>query len=426
MSTIITNESIRARCTRCRKTVSERFPMKEDSDPTKRRMKGQTEVKHDILEKYLQPWLLKITEISSDVRYIDGFAGWGRYEDGSPGSPLIAMNVAKDIIEEDVGRIGSKLNEFLCSFIEADRANFESLEAEVEKALSECPSQIKAEYQHGEFEEFARQYIEEAETDGPRPSFIFIDPFGYSGLPFDIVKQLLGLRSSGIEVFVTFVAGEMARFLFSDEESHARAITEILGTDRWKEEIDQDISKEEKVDELLRIYEEQLRDEADVDYVWPFRMSRESKDETVYYLVHATNHFDGFKLMKDIMFNTGAEDQFAYLGPNHYPYLEEQQALSEFDHDDERETDRRVEELADYLHNRFTTDEEFTFWTVMVKTYQETSLIEKHYREAIYELADQNRARIINHPNRVNGTETGLQYDDEVIFLPVSPLSNWT
>lgn len=396
--------------------------MKADDDPEKQRRKGQTEVKHNILEKYLNPWLLKITEVSPDVRYIDGFAGWGRYDDGSPGSPLIAMNVAKRIINGDHGRIDAKLDNLYCTFIESKESNYVDLKQEVQKALEDCPFQVKVDCRHEEFEEFAHAFLE-VQGGVPEPSFIFIDPFGFSGLPFGIVADLLNLRSTGMEVFITFVAGEMARFLESD--THAEAITEILGTDRWQEEIDVDLPKEEKVDELLRIYEEQLRHEAGVEYVWPFRMSRESKAETVYYLVHATNHFDGFKIMKDIMFNAGAEEAFAYLGPNHYPYLEEQQSLADFDTESERETDRRVEDLSNLLHDTLPKEESMPFWEVMEETYQETALIEKHYRDAIYLLEDQNRARIINHPERTDGTKEGLHYGDEVIFKRVSNLGGF-
>lgn len=397
--------------------------MREDSDPEKRRMKGQTEVKHEILKKYLNPWLMKITEISPTVRYIDGFAGWGRYEDGSPGSPIIAMNVAKNIIEGDYGRINSKLYKFNCSFVEDDDTNFEDLLREVNEKLDECPDEIGADCHNTEFEEFAEQFLKDNENAAD-PSFIFIDPFGFSGLSFEVVKNLLNLRTSGTEVFISFVAGEMARFL--ESSTHASAITEILGTDRWKSEIDPAIPKEEKAEKLLQIYEEQLRDEAEADYVWPFRMSRESKDETVYYLIHATNHFDGFKLMKDIMYNAGAEDRFAYLGPNHYPYVDNQESLGSFTDESEREIDVRVENLSEKLYNSLEKGRNYSFMEIIGETYQETSLIEKHYRKALYLLEDQDRADIINHPEKPSGTKSGLNDHDEVKLKDVTGLEQYS
>lgn len=103
--------------------------MKQDTDPEKWDMKGQTEVKHDILGKYLFPWLNKISETSPIVRYVDGFAGKGRYNDDSKGSPLIAMSVADERIES----LSGKLREVRCSFIEDKEENYEDLDREVRK-----------------------------------------------------------------------------------------------------------------------------------------------------------------------------------------------------------------------------------------------------------------------------------------------------
>lgn len=46
--------------------------------------------KHLILEHYLPPATAKLRRVSPDRRVIilDGFAGRGRYEDGTPGSPV--------------------------------------------------------------------------------------------------------------------------------------------------------------------------------------------------------------------------------------------------------------------------------------------------------------------------------------------------
>lgn len=388
--------------------------MREDDDPEKQRLKGQTEVKHEILRKYLQPWLLKITEVNSEVRYIDGFAGWGRYQDGSPGSPLIAMNVAQEIINEDVGRISSKLDSIYCDFIEENESNYGDLEKEVNEVKADCPSSIKTRCLNQEFEDYAREYIDMA---GPNiPTFIFIDPFGFSGLPFDVINELMNLRTTGMEVFISFMSGKMAQYFGS--KSHNKAITSILGTDRWREEIDEELSKEDKAQEFVRLYEDQLRNEADVNYVWPFRMTEEGKEQTNYFLVHATNHFDGFKLMKDIMFRAGAEDKFAYLGPSHYPYIDQQQKLADFDIGDESQ--ERIQELSNFLHKEFRDrDEPLTLNQVMKETYQETKLIEKHYRKAGKLLKNQGKAEIIHHPDKANGTKpsgNGFGKDDEIEF----------
>lgn len=396
--------------------------MKSNDDPSKQKMKGQTQVKHDILEKYLGPWLLKISQVNPEIQYIDGFAGWGRYEDGSPGSPLITMNVAKHILEEEYGSVKQRLDCLSCTFVEKNKPNFAELKEDVDDLQKDCPPEIEVDCENAEFENFALVYLEE-ERSNPKPAFIFIDPFGFSGLPFEIVNNLISLRPKGIEIFITFVAGEMARFI--DSDTHATAITEILGTDNWEERIDTSLPKENIAEQILQIYQNQLRQEANVEYIWPFQMKREDKDETVYHLIHATNHFGGFKLMKDIMFNEGATGEFAYYGPNQYRYLDEQKSITEFGEASDQEDKRRVEDLADQLHEAFPKSQRMTFWELMKRTYQGTPLIEKHYRKAIYLLEDQEKAEIINQPEKPNGTKQGLNNDDEIIFREIIGLSDF-
>lgn len=54
-----------------------------------------TEAKHKILRYYLGAWfaIMAQSRMVSRINFLDGFAGRGRYDDGEPGSPLIALEV---------------------------------------------------------------------------------------------------------------------------------------------------------------------------------------------------------------------------------------------------------------------------------------------------------------------------------------------
>lgn len=381
--------------------------MLEDSDPRKWRMKGQTEVKHEILRAYLKPWLFKISEITDKVTYLDGFAGRGKYTDGSVGSPIIAIQSASDISDS----ISHKLNSFECIFVEKDEEVHGNLKQTVEAHRSQSPNFVSTTIYQGEFEEHARKYIEMQKHD-PKPGFIFIDPFGFSGLPFNVVRELTNLRESGVEVFINFMSGKMAQFMESD--SHATAITEILGTDRWKEVVSFDAEKDKRAKQLLKVYEDQLRDEAGIEYVWPFEMTEETKDQNCYYLIHATNHFEGFRLMKQNMFSKGDNGQFAYLGPEHYRFEEEQTSFTDFGSSEENED--QIEELADYLFNRFE-GQTLTFINLLKLTLEETKHVDKHYRDACKYLDGKSRANIIRHPEKGGTKQRGIKDPDEIEFV---------
>jgi three-Cys-motif partner protein len=372
------------------------MPLPNDADE-KWRLKEHTEVKHDILQKYLVPWVRVLSSGNARVHFFDGFAGRGTYEDGEPGSPLLAMDVAD--------RNSELFEEFLCTFVELNDNNYEDLERAVETKKEECTDKIEINKRNDSFELVINELIENIGHGSIIPSFFFIDPFGYNSMPFETVSNIFNLRETGVEVFLTFMVRDIRRFL--DNEGHEDSITRILGTDDWKE-----IEGENKEKKILQIYEEKLKNEAGVNYVWPFEMKMPERSETVYYLIHATNHFKGFKIMKDVMFSAGAEDQFAYLGPDHYGYDDEQKTLFESSDTD----DERIEDLADVLFSRLE-DERLTFWEVMERTYTETDLIEKHYRDAIYLLEERHKATIHNNPDQSNGTIEGLDDDDEVEFV---------
>lgn len=371
------------------------MPLPDDADE-KWILKEHTEVKHDILEKYLVPWVRILSSSNPRVHFFDGFAGRGTYEGGEAGSPVLAMNVAN--------RNSELFEEFLCTFVELNENNFVDLEEVVEQEMADCTDKVRISTRNAAFEDVVDELVDELDGGTIVPSFFFIDPFGYNAMPFDTVADIINLRQTGVEVFLTFMVRDIRRFL--GDEGHAESITRILGTDEWRD-IPEGVDKGE---EILKIYRRQLREVAGVEYVWPFEMKMVDRSETVYYLIHATNHFRGFKIMKDVMFNAGAEDRFAYLGPDHYAYDGNQAKLFETTGTE----DQRISELSNYLFNRFE-NERLSFSEIMERTYLDTNLIEKHYRKAIYRLEKLHKATIHNRPG-LGGTDTGLQNADEVEF----------
>lgn len=384
--------------------------MRDDSDLEKWGMKGQTEVKHRLLEKYLNPWFNKITTISSDVEFLDGFAGRGEYTDGSKGSPIIAMDVADSKLAEE-SHFRSKLQRFNVIAVENNHENYSNLRNCLLEKDKETDDRITVESHDTKFAEYAQEYIEQRK-ESPKPCFVFIDPFGFSGVPLETIHEIINLRPTGIEVFITFMSGKMAQYLSSD--THQKAIDEAFGTTAWREHIDEDASKEQRAEELLLFYEKQLRERANISYVWPFKLNDETKRQTSYHLVHATNHFDGFELMKNVMWSEGARDTFSYLGPDHYPYEEGQEALSKFT-DGPSEEDTWVEELADDLAGEYQ-GKRVKFDNLLREQYPKTPFIAKHFRDACKRLDERGDATIHNYPDRDRGNTYGIGRDDEIEF----------
>lgn len=371
----------------------------DDDDPEKWHMREHTAVKHRILRKYLFSWTRILSSGNPKVHYFDGFAGRGRYEEGDPGSPLLALDVADSLSDH--------FERFYCTFNELNGNNFNDLKEEVERKKENVTSKIEVDFFNEPFEDIAVDLLS-GERYGDLPSLVFIDPFGYQGTPFSVVAEIMNLRRSGNEVFFTFMVDKIRRFL--DDPEKEETITRTLGTEDW-EYIKEYNDRETKENELLKLYENQLYEVASVNYVFPFQMKHPERDVTVYYLLHATNHFKGLKIMKDVMFREGAEEHFSFLGPEHYGFEEGQTTLFE----STSAEDQRIPDLADYLYEVFN-GRRLRYWEVMKETYLDTDLIQPHYRQAIELLVEQRRAIVYNFPERRDGTSYGIGEDDEIEF----------
>ncbi len=370
----------------------------DDSDPEKWHMKEHTEVKHRILRKYLTTWTRIVSSANPEVHYFDGFAGRARYEDGEPGSPLLAIDVAN--------RNSDIFDTFHCTFNDYSHDNYKTLKDETESKVEQCENSDKIKHTcfNEKFEEIALPVLKsDAYTD--LPSMVFIDPFGYSGTPFEIISKIMNLQESGNEVFFNFMVDKIRRFLNDDEKEET--ITRAFGSDDWKT-IRQYSDREKQEEEILKLYVSQLKSAANVEYVFPFQMKHPDKDVTLYYLIHATNHFKGFKVMKDVMFNEGADDNFAYLGSDHYGYEDEQTNLFEATASE----DVRVKELRQRLLDVYD-GETVTFKDLLKYTYLRTDLVETHCRSSLETLEARDKICV----NRGDASR-GFKEEYEIVFEP--------
>lgn len=389
--------------------------MYEDSDERKLRKKGQTEMKHRILSLYLNPWIKKLSTVDSQLLFVDGFAGPGRYPDGSKGSPLIAMDMADKMLSK-ADRVDERIDSFECVFIEKDDDNYASLEEAVSSREQQVDDRIRPECISGEFEEWAAEFIDDFEYGRPPPSLVFIDPFGYGNIPFDLISDLFQLRETSLELLITFMAGKMAQWM--EDPGHQKAISEALGSEEWMERVTPDMGKDERAEKFSSIYQQQLEREADAEFTMPFEMVEESKRQTCYYLIHVTNHWEGLKVMKETMFNAGADDQFAYLGPDHTGYEDEQASFAEFGETDNFEV--RKQEFAEDLYDRYK-GKEVSFQEILQETLDQNVFKLSHYREAFRILSNQGKLEVEHRPHLENGNKKrGYGRDDLLKFVEMS------
>jgi spore photoproduct lyase len=375
-------------------------------------LKEHTKVKHEILKKYLHPWIRILGKSYRIILFFDCFAGRGEYIDEktvkvwATGSPIIALKLADELLQfcEQKG-YEPYFDKFICIAIEKDKANIENLQSIVnrEKEKLKFKDRIKIKFVRGEFANVVYKLIEWIKKENIQiaPSFFFIDPFGFSGVPFEAVKNILSIPKT--EILFTFMSRDINRFLnLPHVEKH---LNNLYPTSEWKE-IYKIKDWQERDKKLLDLYLKSLQEVAGVKYVFPFRVCMDEKYHTLYYLIYATNHFLGFKIMKNIMYNQGTPGKFAWLGPKDSFYRRQQKL---FDED--------IPSLKDYLLKRFSGQTK-TFDEILEETYQDTRFIEKHYRKALKELENEGKIKI----ERVSSKGSGLKENDRITFPKSNPI----
>ncbi len=289
------------------------------------------------------------------------------------------MDVANRCIERKV------VEEVVCVFIERDPVNFANLKEVVEREEHNYPY---VEVLPPINDEFATVVSDIIEKVGARlaPSFFFIDPFGFTGVPFSLVKDILSIPRA--EVFFTFMYRDINRF--KNSPNCEALFDELFGTGEWR-------GKQQH--ELRDLYIRQLREEAGACFTWDFRMCQDEKVQTLYYLIHATNHFKGLKYMKEVMCRQGPEGLFAFLGPDEFVRRHQMKLFS-----------NDIPSLRNFFLTRFA-GQTVKYEQIQEVTYLETPLIDKHSNEAIKQLETEGRVTLNG-----KGPRGGIKENTRVTF----------
>jgi three-Cys-motif partner protein len=245
-----------------------------------------------------------------EILYIDGFAGPGQYEGGEAGSPIIALDTALGFQPPLTAKI-----HFL--FVEERGDRSDHLRQQVTKRT--LPPNFSVIVEGGiTFETaFTNRYSSYVRQGRLMPTFAFIDPFGWTGAPFNLVKQILSNRSC--EVFVNFMYEEINRFIGHPDQ--VENFNSFFGTEEWKRCAS---ASEPRVRNrcLHDLYLSQLH--AGAAYVRSFEMSN-ARDVTDYYLFYATNELLGLKKMKEAMWKADESGEFRFsdaTDPNQFILFE--------------------------------------------------------------------------------------------------------
>jgi three-Cys-motif partner protein len=291
-----------------------------------------------ILSYYLTPYLPKVCTLGRPVVVFDCFAGPGRFEDGTDGSPLI--------IAKAVRRIAYKRKPVSAVFIEEKRKYFQRLQESVKGYQDICRTR------HGSFEDTAKEI---ADMGRKNTVFVYVDPYGIKPLRFETLAGIYAniARGSSVEVLLNFNASSLVRNglaalkcrqpkktgedndLVQEEEVDRTMTPEdldlIAGGKFWREIVTSDLSFADKEEQCVSEYIRLMK--RFFDEVCSYGI-KEKYEHTVpkYRLLVGSRHEDAFILMNDAICN--ARDEF--LGKQRVNgYLFDMRAVDEI-HDPQR------------------------------------------------------------------------------------------
>lgn len=311
---------------------------------------AHTRAKHDILRRYLNAWFPILNTYNKRIIYIDGFSGPGRYKGGEPGSPIIALDVAINHRKAITG-------ELVFWFIDERQDRLDHLKQEI--AAMTVPSHFTVRLACGRFDEKLRGALDLIDTEGAQlvPTFAFIDPFGFSGIPFNLIERLLKQRKC--EALITFMVDAINRFLEHPKDAVVRHIVEAFASD---EAVRIAEAPGDRVTNLRKLYQSNLEQVA--EFVRYFEM-RDWQDKPQYYLFFASNNDLGHLRMKETMWRVDPHGAFRFsdaTNPNQLVLFEEDTA----------------QRLTDDLRNRFLGKGMVTGIAIRKYVEDKTAYLKKH------------------------------------------------
>ena len=350
-------------------------------------LKQVSRLKHRILAHYLAPWAAILGSAHPRLRYVDCFAGGGRYVDerGEPldGSPVIALRTAQQYLE------GNPSKRLTLEFVESDKRTAQRLRDTLatEGAL---PNRLSVEVHEEGAEDFARKLLQSSQQRSSQvPAFFFIDPYGHP-IPIPLIRKLLAIPR--VEVFVNLMWYRINMDLGNEQSEES--LNRLFAHAEWQSQPFLQQSSTQRERGFIDYFSKQIgQKHYAVDIPMPFSPEDQmpgGDHRTKYYLLHFSTHPKAALLMKDVMLKA-REEELAKLTPR---LLTPEQ------------------ELEPLLLERFEgLQTESSFEGVLLKTL-DLPFREGTYRGVLKGLEKRGRVSI----TRVESKKTGLKGRDRIRF----------
>ena len=260
-----------------------------------------TRGKLDVLRRYLEAFAKASTRAPERI-YLDTFAGVPENEDRLSGEAI-----------EGSARLALGVGD--PPFTKVRLFELEANAEELEQTLrDDFPGRDIAVYGGDCNEQVAVALADLAEFNWA-PTFAFVDPNGHEA-EWRTLELLAGFKRKGkpkVELFLLFASPMFTRLLKTDgsvREEDKQAITAVYGTDDWLHiyhaRLDGEITPSEAQLHYLNLMRWRIEGELGYEWTHPLEV-RNEQGRVIYYMIFATDHEAGDRIMRHIYAMAAAE-----------------------------------------------------------------------------------------------------------------------
>ena len=254
------------------------------------------------------------------------------------------------------------------------------------------PSNFSIYAEASEFEKIVGQILSDLRSQSLHlaPTFAFIDPFGFKGIPFPLVKELLSNPKT--EVFINIMADFINRFVEHPDASTKQHIVDLFGTNQALQAI---VNGGNRLETLKQLYQTQL--ETCAKYVRYFEM-QDAHGRVIYYLFFASKHPLGFVKMKEAFWKVDPESGF------HFSDRTNPAQMILLSVDPSNDLTHIIQQRFSGKRTRVSAIQQFVE--------EETSFIAKHMRQALTIMESEGRISV--EPIKSDGTKRTRGFPETV------------
>lgn len=279
-----------------------------------------SEIKDDLLGCYLRPYFQKVLMTGKPIFYVDCFAGKGKFDDGKPGSPVIALESRDYCLTQTT--LKNKSAKIDACFIDLHHTE------ELNQNIAHFNNS------HGSPTVISGKYEETIETllscKRGNNVFLYIDPYGIRALDSALFDKFNSYGFHSLEMLINFNsfgffrdACRMMKVDYRNDEAlkdlddlveyepteitaspqSEDLLTRIAGGDYWKAIVNDykqgNINGYQAEKRLSNEYKHRLKQK--YNYVLDMPIRLKPKQRPKYRMIHICNHEDGCFLMAQNM-----------------------------------------------------------------------------------------------------------------------------